>query len=357
MKILFISGESRFYTRNSVILKGLKENDVDIIECTSTAKSYLFRYLISIYKYILNSNKDFDVIFIGFFGQPLVPLMKILSRKPIVLDAFLSAYDTMCFDRKKFRPNSICGKFFWVLDWLPCKLADIVILDTSEHIEFFVNTFSLDRYKFRRIFVGADDRTFYPQVNNNKTNMFNVFYYGTFHPLQGIEYIVQAAKILEFEESIKFCIVGKGVEYNKVMNLSRKLEIKNIEFIDWIPYVELPSKIATADICLGGHFSNIDKGKRVIAGKTFQFIAMKKSVIVGDNPANRELFENKKNALLVEHANPYSLANAIRELKEDFYLRSKIAEEGYRVFIEKCTPEIIGKTILENTLFFEEEKT
>lgn len=350
MKVLFISGESRFYTRNAVILKGLKENGVDIIECTSSAKSYLFRYLISIYKYILNSNKDFDVIFIGFFGQPLVPLMKILSRKPIVLDAFLSAYDTMCFDRKKFRPNSICGKFFWLLDWLPCQLADKIFLDTAEHIDFFVTTFSLNKQKFSRIFVGADDSIFYPQDKNNKTEKFNVFYYSTFHPLQGVEYIIQAAKILEFDESIKFCIVGKGLEYSKVINLAKKLKIKNVEFIDWIPYVELPSKIATADLCLGGHFSNIDKSKRVIAGKTFQFIAMRKPVIVGDNPANRELFENKKNALLVGHANPDALANGIQELKDDLDLRSKIAEEGYRTFNEMCTSKIIGTQLIEKML-------
>lgn len=347
MKILFISGESSFYTRNAVILKGLRENNVDVIECTSSEKSYFFRYLISIYKYILNINKNFDVIFVGFFGQPLVPLMKILSRKPLVLDAFLSAYDTMCFDRKRFHPNSIFGKFFWLLDWLPCRLADKVILDTSEHIEFFVNTFSLDKHKFNPIFVGADDSIFYPQVNNHNTNTFNVFYYGTFHPLQGVEYIIQAAKILESEESIKFCVVGRGIDYSKVRSLAKQLEIKNIEFIDWIPYVELPSKIATADICLGGHFSNIDKSKRVIAGKTFQFIAMKKPVIVGDNPANRELFKNRKNALLVEHANPDALASAILELKDDLGLRSKIAEEGYRTFNEMCTSKVIGKQIAE----------
>jgi len=343
MKILFISGESSFYTRNAVILKGLRENNVDVIECTSSAKSYFLRYLISIYKYILNFNKTFDVVFVGFFGQPLVPLMKILSRKPIVLDAFLSAYDTMCFDRKKFRPNSIGGKFFWLLDWLSCQLADRIFLDTEEHIQYFITTFSINKHKFNRIFVGADDSIFYPPVKKEKTDLFNVFYYGSYHPLQGIEFIVQAAKILEFDEDIKFYIVGNGIEHDNVLSLARKLKVKNVEFIDWIPYIELPSKIAAADICLGGHFSSIDKSKRVIAGKTFQFIAMKKPVIVGDNPANRELFENKKNALLVEHANPDALASAILELKNDLGLRSKIAEEGYRTFNEMCIPKIIGK--------------
>ncbi|GAG73250.1 unnamed protein product [marine sediment metagenome] len=74
---------------------------------------------------------------------------------------------------------------------------------------------------------------------------------------------------------------------------------------------------------------------------------MKKPVIVGNNPANRELFENRKNALMVEMADADALADAILELKENEELRERIAEEGYKTFREKCTLEVIGKEIKE----------
>lgn len=357
MKILFISGRESAYTRNAVILKGLRDNGIEIIECTDESKSYFFRYLKNMLKFLKNYNKNFDLIFVGFFGQPLVPIIKKFSNKPIVFDAFLSAYDTMCFERKKFSSNSVVGKFFYWLDLHSCELADKVLLDSDAHIYYFVNTFGLDRSKFERLFVGADDSIFFPMPEAECfTGKFNVFYYGSYLPLQGIEYIIKAAKKLEVYEDIQFKLVGNGAEHDRILKLAERLDTKNIEFVDWVPYEKLPLEIAKADICLGGHFSDIDKSKRVIAGKTFQFISMKKPVIVGDNPANRELFENRKNALIVKHADSDILADAILELKEDKEFRSHIAEEGYKLFNEKCTPYIIGRIIFKNILFFKGER-
>jgi glycosyltransferase involved in cell wall biosynthesis len=352
LKILFISGRESTYTRNSVILKGLKEIGVEIIECTDTSKSYFFRYPKVLLKFIFKNQNRFDVIFIGFLGQPLVPIIKKLSNKPIIFDAFLSTYDTMCFDRKKLKPESIGGRFFYWLDKHSCELANMVLLDTNVHIDYFVNTFDLERDNFQRVFVGADNSIFYPMNFDKDHNTFEVFYYGTYLPLHGIEYIVKAAKKLEVHEDIKFKIVGKGMEFKKIMTLVQKLKVTNMKFVNWVPYKELPIEIANADICLGGHFSNIDKAKRVIAGKTFQFIAMKKPVIVGDNPANRELFEHKKNALMVEMADADALADAILELKKNAELREMIAENGYKTFTDNSIQNIIEyvvKKTMENS--------
>jgi glycosyltransferase involved in cell wall biosynthesis len=348
MKVLFISGREPAYMRNAVILKGLREAGVEVIECTSPSASYFHRFPDILKKFILN-REDYDVIFVGYFGQPLVPICAKLSSKPLIFDAFLSAYDTMCFDRKKFTPNSTQGKFFYWLDKHSCELSNKVFLDTNAHIDYFVKTFGLDRNKFSRIFVGADESVFYPRKCEKNDDVFRVFYYTTFHPLHGVEYIIKAAKKLEMHDDIMFRIIGGGMEYNKIENLVRELNIKNIEFINKMPYQEfyknLPLEIANSDLCLGGPFSNIDKGKRVISEKTFEFIAMGKPVIVGDSFGNRELFENRRNALMVEHANSDALASAILELKEDEDLRSHIADEGYRTFKDTCTSSAIGKEI------------
>ena len=45
MKILFISGREPSYTRNEVILKGLRENGIEVIECTSSHKNYVIRMI------------------------------------------------------------------------------------------------------------------------------------------------------------------------------------------------------------------------------------------------------------------------------------------------------------------------
>ena len=144
------------------------------------------------------------------------------------------------------------------------------------------------------------------------------------------------------EKDIEFIVVGRGPEHTRVRELAQGMGADNIRFIDWLPYEQLPIEIAQADICLGGHFSDIDKAKRVIAGKTFQFLAMKKPVIVGDCVGNRELLTNRKNAIFVTMADAGALAEGILELKLNEGLRERIAVDGYKTFMEKCNIDAIG---------------
>jgi glycosyltransferase involved in cell wall biosynthesis len=94
------------------------------------------------------------------------------------------------------------------------------------------------------------------------------------------------------------------------------LNLRSAEFVDFVPYEQLPMEINKADICLGGHFSDKDKAKRVIAGKTFQFLACGRPTIVGDNPANRELFAEGGLAHFVPMNDPTALAAEITAVRQ-----------------------------------------
>ena len=98
-------------------------------------------------------------------------------------------------------------------------------------------------------------------------------------------------------------------------------------------------------LLLGVMPGDTDKAKRVIAGKTFQFIAMKKPVILGDNNANREIFENEKNCLMVNHSEEDEIAEKILMLSRDKELANIIAKKGYDTYKEKCSYSVIKKNI------------
>jgi glycosyltransferase involved in cell wall biosynthesis len=61
--------------------------------------------------------------------------------------------------------------------------------------------------------------------------------------------------------------------------------------------------------------------------------------------------------LFCRHANPEDLAEKILELKNNPPLRQKIAEGGYHLFLEQCTPKIIVKKLLADLdrLFLEKK--
>lgn len=345
MKLLYVCGKERSYIRNVLILKGLQNCSYNIIDCSDTSKTYLARFIKTGYKFLAAKKEGINFVFVGCLGHHLVPMIKKTTAKPIIFDPFVSTYDTMCLDRKKFKSDSPAGKFFYWLDKYSCEQAGRILLDTDAHIDYFSSTFGLPKNRFHRVFVGADESVFFPRKAEREDRRFRIFYYSSFLPLHGMAYVVQAARKLQNDKEIEFLVVGKGQEHKKVRNLAQRIGVENVRFIDWVPYENLPREIANADICLGGHFSDIEKAKRVIAGKTFQFIAMKKPVIVGDCPGNRELFTNRENALFAKMADADSLAAAILELKNDEPLRTKIAEEGYKTFIEKCTTDAIGREL------------
>lgn len=348
MRVSVLMSREPTYTRNKVILRGLKEAGLDVVEYCDHSSKYPARFVKVLGRYAASRSRKSDAVLVGFFGQPLMPFVRRMTDLPIVLDIFLSGFDTMCFDRGRFGPRSLPGRFFFWLDRTACEKADVVLLDTNEHIEYFASTFGVPRDKFRRIFVGADTNLFHPRPENpgaREDRPFTLFYYCTYHPVHGTEHIIRAAHLLREHADIRFHLVGMGQERARIEQLSRQLGVANVEFTPWVEYEKLPEAIARCDVCLGGHFSTVDKASRVIAGKVYQFLAMKKPTIVGDNPANRELLTSGEDSLMVPMGDSDALAGAILELRNDEELRRRIASGGYETFENKCTPAIIGGEI------------
>jgi len=352
MTICYFGDFDKEYIRNAVIINGLKENGVEVLLCNTKEKG--FGKFFKLFKLHKRLKDKYDVLIVGSSGtsRPLVVLAKIISRKFLIWDAHYSLYDSFVFDRKLVKPKSLKARYYWFLDWLSCKLADKILLDTNEHIKYFIETFKIKKDKFIKLLVGANTEIFYPAPGSNlkrgeiKKEHFLICFYGKFIPLQGVQYIVRAAKILEKHSDMKFQIIGKGQTYSMVIKLVQRLKIKNIDFIDRVPQKELPKYIAKADICLG-IFGDTQKTQRVIPNKVYEAIAMKKPVITADTPAARELFTDRKNILFCKTANPQDLARKILELKNNEDLRSTIALNGYKLFVTNTTPKAIGKKLLE----------
>jgi len=350
--------------RNTVIIKGLKKNGIEVKECNipiwseirSGYKSkpgilkiikftpkLLLTYLKLFKKYIRIGGYDVMIVgFPGHFDMPLAKLLTTVSKTPLIFDAFISLYETFVTDREFVAKNSLKATLLNILDKYSCKFADIVLVDTDQHINYFYKEFGIGKKEFRRIFVGADEDIFYPRNTAENSKNFLILFYGTFIPLHGIDYIVKAAKLLETREDIKFQIIGTGQTSQHIEQLSKELEVKNISFVkNWVPYRDLPMWIARADICLG-IFGSSQKAKLVIPTKVFQILAMKKPIITGDSPAAREVLTDRENAVLCRMADAEALAESVLLLKQNKKLREKIAENGYELFKGEFSLEAIG---------------
>lgn len=338
MRICYFGIYNPEYSRNKILISGLKMNGVDVIECRSDKKG-ISKYFDLISKH-WKIRKDYDVMVVGYPGFQPVILARFLTRKPIIFDAFLSMYDSVVLDRKQISENSLKAKYFWWLDKISMSIADMVIIDTNEHKKYISEEFKICGDKIERVYIGADIDIFYPEKGDKDDNVFRVLFFGTYIPLQGIEYIIKAAKLLEREKDIRFEIIGKGQEKEKILKLSKELKNTNINFSDAVPQSQLRSKISSSDVCLG-IFGNTEKTKRVIPNKVYECVATGKPVITADTPAERELF-NDSELIFTEIADGNAIAQAILSIKSQPKLALKVAEKGYSKFIKEAAPKILG---------------
>ena len=350
LRILYFGVYEPNYARNWVLINGLKSNGVEVLELRQKPGRFaLFKLFLSYLKF----KQDYDAMIVGFPGQEVMFLARLLVwRKPIIFDAFTSHYGGYILDRKRWAKKSLRAYYFKFLDKWSCKLANVVLLDTDAHINFFVQEFNLPKEKFRSIWIGANDDNFKPvEIEKAAGNKFSVVFFGTYVPLQGAEYIVRAAKLLENEKDIVFHFFGKGQDGPKCMKLADELGLKNIEFIGMIKPEELRLKIASSDVVLG-LFGDTPKTSLVIPNKVYEATAMRKPVITSDTAAIRELF-NESDLFLVNAASPEEIAKAIIKLKNDPDMRARLAESGYKKFVNNASSTILGaklKNIVQECL-------
>lgn len=346
MRILFSCGREPGYIRNKVILRALHAQHT-LTEVTDSRPGSLtvrsLRVLLRLLPYLRQDNHD--LVFVGFYGYLLVPWVRQLTRRPIIFDAFVSNYDTLCFDRQRFSPHSIPGRLAFRLDQVASNAADKVLLDTASHQAYFTETFQLPAKRLGHLYVGCNEDMFFPQPSPGSADKFRVLYYSSYLPLHGAEHIIAAAGLLKGQKSLHFRLIGQGMRYASVRRLAEHLNLSNVEFVPPVPFAQLPGEIAAADVCLGGPFGDTPKAWRIIPGKTFQFLAMARPVIAADTPGNRELLTHNESAYLVPLANPEGLATAIRLLHDDNTLREKVATGGYACYQRQCSEAVIREAL------------
>lgn len=313
-KVLFITTKNLDYIRNTQEIRILNENAASVDVVSSNVKNYIFRILDVWRKVKKKEVRNNDVVFVGFEPQFVIPFIGFkLGEKVLIIDFFISVYDTLACDRKKIRKDSIFAKYCKYIDRKTISRADYIITDTKTHADFFINEFRGDKERFETLYLEADPSIYYPRMQNKTEKLidkFVVLYFGSILPLQGVDVVLDAIRELKNEEDIYFDIIGPIPEkYDKPL-------LNNVRYTEWLSQEELSERIANADLCLAGHFNKeIEKAQRTIPGKAYIYEMMKKKIILGDNNANRELFNEDENHFFVDMSNAAALVSAIMRIK------------------------------------------
>lgn len=369
MRVCYFGTYDFDYSRNRILIEGLKRNGVEVVEChvplwqgTSDKVAAarhgwrwpaLFLRAVGAYGTLLRQMRtvgDCDALVLGYMGQfDAFPARMVANRRriPLVLDVFMSI-SLIVRERRLATPGDPLDRFVgWVED-RACRLADMVWLDTPLYVEYFRQRYQLSASVFRLIPTGADDRYFYPVPDGNADphRSFTVSYVGKYVPLHGVPTIIQAAALLR-GEGVHFEMVGDGDARPAAVALARELGADNVTFGGWVEKRQLAHRLALSDVCLGV-FGRHRQGMITIPNKIYEGLAMRKPVITGRTPAAEAAFENGRHLLLVPPEDPGALADAIRQVRDDAALRCRLAEEGYRAYRQHYTPTALGSLAVQH---------
>lgn len=260
----------------------------------------------------------------GWFDVPFVKAVAWLRRRPVVFDVFISLYDTAISDRGLASPTSVVARISTAVDRISMRLSKRVIADCPTHARFLANLADLSEERFGIVYVGADE-TVFRQKEYSPSQDRVILFYGTFVPLQGVEWIVRAAALLKDRE-YRFRIVGTGQEAARTIALAKDLDATNLQFVRPMPKDQLTGEIARASLCLG-IFGTTPKANRVIPHKVYEAMACGRPVLTGATEAILETFENGEVGVC-EVGDAQSLADNVTRLMESEEDRARLGRKG-----------------------------
>jgi glycosyltransferase involved in cell wall biosynthesis len=294
------------YSRNRIVLRlfsdlGFKVNFYHpLASRTGLLEAYLRRL------------KRPDLIWVPCFRQRDISSAVHWADKwkvPLVIDPLISAYEKAVFENKKWPPDSSLADRMRRWESRLLRQGDLVVADTTAHAKFFTEYLEIPEEKLSVLYVGAEAKYFIPKPYPLLKPPFEILFYGSFLPLQGVDIIIKAAQLTQ-DLPFRWVLLGDGPLRREAEKAS--IGLKNINFEPWIDYKQLPNRIANAHILLGV-FGTTKKANLVIPNKVFQSMAVGRPVITRNADAYNDNLGKSDIIGWVPGGDPDALASRVKE--------------------------------------------
>jgi glycosyltransferase involved in cell wall biosynthesis len=214
------------------------------------------------------------------------------------------------------------------------RLVDRVITHTTQMQEEIAQAYRIPASKIDVFYCAVDLSAFLPPVASDKhatklqwglQEKFVVMYHGMHHPWHGLDVLMDAARLLEADERIRFAILPHN-------NLPDR---PNIVYLgEDQPFDRLPAFLGVADLWCSG-FDENPRGDRAFSSTMIQAMAMGLPVITSPSREKRRTLEHDRNALFVPPRDPKALAEAIRRCASDPALTDRLGKASLATAREK----------------------
>lgn len=307
----------------------------------------LFRALRANIVYVNTLNVDIDI-----FWELL--WCKIFQKK-IIIDYYVSVYDTVVLDRGWFKEKSPLAKLARFIDryylWVASKIIFLNETEKERYCAIAGKKVKQGKYVIIPLYTESNGFIESAYVNGERDEL-RVCWWGSYLPLHGLENLLEAAHIVNQKGlPVKWSFLGnnseKGLTYR---NKAKELGIEHIcYFSDELSFKNgkmLPYLKENCDLAIG-NFGDSEKSKNVLINKILDASAMKLNLFTGYSKAVMEFFD-EEDSLFMSGCKPEAIATKIEEIcdtsREE--LKRRI-EKSYQIYENNFALNIFEQKIGE----------
>lgn len=218
----------------------------------------------------------------------------------------------------------------------------------EEKVSMIPNMAKIDEFFLRDI----KDETY--KKYNLKKSSFKVIHFGAIGLANGVEYIIEAAKILDShnENSIDFIFAGGGSQENKMVDLVNKYKLTNVYFLGKLKMIDI-SELVNACDCSIVSFANIPILKTNSPNKLFDSLSAQKPVVVNSAGWTKMMVEENKCGAYVDPTAPSELADLLINWQSNEELIYKMGRNARYLAENKYDKSILAKevvSVIENKI-------
>lgn len=345
LRVLMLGAFDLEYSRNYVVRAGLERTGFRVDYHVIPTSLRTLRRAIEVVRFFPQRGQ-YDIVFIPMGNQLSAPVYWLLSKlrnQRILLDYFLGIMDAR--EGRKTATSTFKAQLYrWVDQFNITRMVSIT--DTLAHRQAFIDLLGVSPLDMRVIPVGMKDNVFQPSPLPENTDTVLVQFVGNFLPVSGCDIILRAAARLKEHQSIRFQMIGGGKIFQELAELSRELDLPNLEFLGHIGHPEVVERMRGSSILLGV-FGALYKTSYVIPNKVYEGLALGRPMITAEAPAVHEFFTPGEHLITVPPGNPQALADAILRLAQSPEERQRLGQAGAARVQQAYLPQHIGRQLAE----------
>jgi glycosyltransferase involved in cell wall biosynthesis len=298
-----------------------------------------------------------DLIVVPFLGYSSVPVawaIGRLRRAPVIFDAFILLHDTLVIDRRVVPPRSLRSAWLRTLETLSCRLADVVLVDTAQHLQRFAQQTRVSARRFAVVPVGSEHTapcdgppSATAEPPTGAPSPVRVVYCGSFIPLHGLEHVVHAAASLRDRPEITFTFIGGGQLEGSIRSLAEELRCERCDFRGPLEGAHLRAILCEATVLLGV-FGTSAKAQVVVPNKVVDGLALGRPVLTASTPAIEAVLTSEE-YLGCPPGDPSALAAAVVAVADGAHDLDAVGRAGHlayqRLFSDGAIAEALGQAL------------